>query len=311
MAVEAVGLIKRYGDIAAVDGISLSIPHGSLTAVLGPNGAGKTTTLEMLEGFRRPDAGSVRTLGVDPQRFTADQRARVGVMLQSGGVWSTARPAETIAHLASFFTDPWPVADLIERLDLGRVSRTPFRRLSGGEQQRTKLACAVVGRPRIAFLDEPTAGLDPHSKRAVWDLIEELRGHGTTILLSTHLMDEAERLADRILIIHRGRVRADGTAGDLLAGEDADEMGFVGPPRMDTSELLAALPHGYTIQESPTGRYRCRGALTPQAAATLTVWCTQRNIPQESISYRRRTLEDVFLQLTGHVDAGDTERTPA
>lgn len=305
-AVEAVGLRKHYGHTHAVEEVSLSIPRGSLTTVLGPNGAGKTTTLEMLEGFRDPDAGTVRVLGVDPRAFTSEQRARVGVMLQTGGVWSMARPVETIAHLASFYRRPWDVDDLVGRLELGSTSRTPYRRLSGGEQQRTKLACAVVGRPDVAFLDEPTAGLDPHSRRAVWALIEQMRADGTTILLSTHLMDEAERLSDHIVIINKGRVEAEGSPEALMSSTDGDEITFAGPSGLDLSELSAALATEYSVSESGRGKYVVAGPLTPQAAATVTAWCAQRSISPTTLAFRRRSLEEVFLAMTAQTEGSET-----
>lgn len=294
---ESIG--KRYGDVVAVVDISLQIPRGRITAVLGPNGAGKTTTLEICEGFRSPDRGRVTVLGADPERFDAAQRARVGIMLQSGGLWSMARPAETLRHLASFYADPQDPVDLLHRLSLDRVARTPYRRLSGGEQQRLKLACALVGRPDLLFLDEPTAGLDPHARRAVWELITAERDRGAAVVLSTHLMDEAERLADRIVIVHRGRVVAEGSPSELTAAGQTDQVILAPGVRVDTDDLLPALPVGSAIVELQPGRYVINAPVSPTLLGAVSAWCADRGIPQHAISIQRRSLEDVFLALTG------------
>ena len=207
-AVAIDGLVMRYGEKVAVDGLSLTVDRGMITAVLGPNGAGKTTTLETAEGYRRPHIGSVRVLGLDP---VADRRAllpRIGVMLQHGGAWSGVRADEMLRHVSRLHAHPLDLDALSERLGLGECGRTPYRRLSGGQQQRLGLAMAMVGRPEIAFVDEPTAGMDPAARRTTWQLLEELRAAGVTVVLTTHYMEEAERLADRIHIIDHGRLIA-------------------------------------------------------------------------------------------------------
>jgi ABC-2 type transport system ATP-binding protein len=293
---DAIG--KRYGDVVAVADVSLEIPAGRITAVLGPNGAGKTTTLEMCEGFRRPDHGAVSVFGKDPARFAAADRARVGIMLQSGGLWSTARPAETVRLLAGNYGDPRDPAELLQALSLERAARTPYRRLSGGEQQRVKLACALVGRPDLLFLDEPTAGLDPHARRAVWELIVAERDRGAAVVLSTHLMDEAERLADRIVIVHHGRVVGEGTPAELTAAEHSDQVILATGARVDTEDLAGALPAGTGIVELQPGRYAIDAAVSPTVLAVVSAWCADQGIPQHAISIQRRSLEDVFLALT-------------
>ncbi len=217
-AVEIDGLVMRYGATTAVDDLSLTVDRHTITAVLGPNGAGKTTTLETCEGFRRPQRGRVRVLGLDPHRDRARLLPRLGVMLQSGGAWGAARAEEMLRHLARLHAHPLDVAVLVERLALDECGRTPYRRLSGGQQQRLGLAMALVGRPELVFVDEPTAGMDPHARRATWDLLRELRDDGVTVVLTTHHMDEAERLADRIHIVDRGRLVASGTAAELTDG---------------------------------------------------------------------------------------------
>lgn len=205
----------RYGSKTAVDGLSLDVPSGTITAVLGPNGAGKTTTLETCEGYRRPHVGSVRVLGLDPWRDRAELMPRIGVVLQGNGAWSAARAEEMLRHLSRFYAHPQPVELLMDRLGLHECGRTPYRRLSGGQQQRLGLAMALVGRPELVFVDEPTAGLDPHARRETWGLLEELRADGVTVVLTTHYLEEAEHLADLVHIVDHGRLVRSGTPDEL------------------------------------------------------------------------------------------------
>jgi ABC-2 type transport system ATP-binding protein len=204
-----------YGDVVAVDGLDLVIERGTITSVLGPNGAGKTTTLETCEGYRRPQSGSVRVLGLDPVAQRRQLLPRIGVMLQQGGAWSGVHAMEMLRHVASLHAHPLDVDALGERLGLGPCGRTPYRRLSGGQQQRLGLAMAVVGRPELVFVDEPTAGLDPQARHTTWDLLRELRLAGVTVVLTTHYIEEAERLADSVHIIDRGRLVMSGTPAEL------------------------------------------------------------------------------------------------
>ena len=249
LAVEVVDLVKRYGDKTAVDGLCLTVPQGGLTAVLGPNGAGKTTTVETCEGYRRPDGGTVRVLGLDPWRDSATLRPRVGVMLQSGGVYPGVKAIEVLRHVASLHAHPVPVDALVERLGLGSAGRTPYRRLSGGQQQRLSLAMAVVGRPEIVFLDEPTAGLDPQARRATWDLIGDLRTDGVTVVLTTHYMDEAEKLADLVVVVDHGRVVAVGSPSELTAQGASGTLRFSAAPGLEIASLAAVLPEGADVRE--------------------------------------------------------------
>lgn len=228
-AVQITGLVKRYGARTAVDGLDLTVPAGSVTAVLGPNGAGKTTTIECCEGFRRPDAGRVRVLGLDPSRQRRALAPRIGVTLQSGGAWGAVRAMELLRYVARLYADPLDVDVLADRLGLSSAGRTPFRRLSGGQQQRLSLATAVVGRPEVVFLDEPTAGLDPHGRLDVYDLLEEVRSGGTTVVVTTHSFEEADRLADHLVIVSGGRTVAEGSPGDLVgphAGSSLERVYF-------------------------------------------------------------------------------------
>lgn len=298
-AVEVVDLVKAYAGRPAVDGLSMSVPAGAVTTVLGPNGAGKTTTLETCEGFRRPDAGHVRVLGLDPIRDAHRLRPRVGVMLQSGGIYSAARAVEMVRHVASLYATPLDVVALSSRLGLDRIGRTPYRRMSGGEQQRVKLACALVGRPELVFLDEPTAGLDPQGRADVWELVDQLRSDGVTVVLSTHLMEEAERLSDHVVVVDGGRVVAAGSPAQLTASAADEVITFRGPLHLDVAGLVGALPEGCVVAEGPPGTYRVDGSVDPQVLATVTAWCAGNGVMPRDLTVGRRTLEDVFLELTG------------
>ncbi|WP_418607822.1 ABC transporter ATP-binding protein [Georgenia sp. SUBG003] len=222
-ALRVAGLRKTYGAREVVRGLSFTAARGALTAVLGPNGAGKTTTIECCEGLRRPDGGSLEVLGLDRLQRASDAelRKRVGVMLQDGGLPLAPRARSVLTHVARLHDRPADPDRLLARLGLTDVATTPVRRLSGGQRQRLALAVALVGRPELVFLDEPSAGLDPHSRLAVWDLLRELRDGGTSIVLTTHLMSEAEELADRVVVIDAGRVVAEGSPAEL-----------VGPPEL-------------------------------------------------------------------------------
>ena len=287
-ALEVVDLVKRYGDRTALDSLSFTAARGKVTALLGPNGAGKTTTVEIAEGFRPADAGIVRVLGLGPRDRSL--RPRVGVMPQSGGGYPGLRAAELLALFASFYREPLDVPDLLDRLGLTEHARTPFRRLSGGQQQRLSLAMAVVGRPELVFLDEPTAGLDPQARRATWDLIDALRRDGVSVLLTTHLMDEAEQLADAVVVIDHGRLVAAGTVAELTAGDG--QIRFRGPVG-----LTLAL-EGATVSERPAGCYLVEGGSGPQLLAAVTAWCATEGVMVTDLR-AGRSLEDVFLDLTG------------
>jgi ABC-2 type transport system ATP-binding protein len=197
-----------------------------VTAVLGPNGAGKTTTMECAEGLRRPDSGEVRVLGADPWRASADHRACVGVMLQDGGLPGGTKPVRLLRHLAAFHHSPANVDTLVDRLGIGAFSGTTVRRLSGGQKQRVALAAALVGSPEVAFLDEPTAGLDPHARLDVWDLVRETRDSGSAVVVTTHSFEEAQRLADHIVIVNRGRVVGQGSLAELTGERSLEDVYF-------------------------------------------------------------------------------------
>ena len=299
VAVAIDGLVMSYGEVAAVDHLSLDIAPHTVSAVLGPNGAGKTTTVETCEGFRRPDAGRARVLGLDPIRDAKELRPRVGVMLQSGGAWSGVRASEMLRHIAALHAHPLNVDMLIERLGLGGCGRTPYRRLSGGQQQRLGLAMAVVGRPELVFLDEPTAGLDPQARHGTWELIEELRDSGVTVVLTTHYMDEAERLADHVHVLDHGRLVASGSPEQLTSRGAENTVRFHARAGLDLAGLTAALPQRALIEETAPGSYLIRGPVGPRTLADLTAWADRTGVMIEFLAVERRTLEDVFLDLTG------------
>jgi ABC-2 type transport system ATP-binding protein len=299
VALHARGLVKRFGRVVAVDGLDLSLARGSVLAMLGPNGAGKTTTVEMCEGFQNPDGGTVRVLGLDPLTQGEQLRARIGVMPQGGGAYPGVRAGEMLRLVAACSARPLSPEWLLDVLGLTSCARTPFKRLSGGQQQRLALACAIVGRPELAFLDEPTAGMDPQGRRLVWELIEGLRRDGVAVLLTTHLMDEAEALADQVVIVDRGHVVAEGTPASLTAHSGDQQLRFNARPGMDMAALAGALPPGYEAQEPVAGSYLVRGRMSPSVLAAVTGWCAEQGVMADDVRIARRSLEDVFLELTG------------
>ena len=294
-AVEVSDLVVRYGTVTAVDGVSLTAGAGELVALLGPNGAGKTTTVETLEGYRAPQAGTVRVLGLDPRRDHGALTRRIGVMLQRGGVYPGMRPPEAIGLFAAYYDDPDDPEQLLDRVGLRDVAGTPYRRLSGGEQQRLSLALALVGRPEVAFLDEPTAGMDPAARHTLWDVVRDLRGRGVCVLLTTHYLEEAERLADRVVIVDHGRVVAEGTPAQLMAGA-GDEVRFAAPPHVDMVTLAERVAG--RVEEVSPGEYRVGVPPSPANVAAITAWLAERDLPLADLRAGRQTLEDVFLRLT-------------
>jgi ABC-2 type transport system ATP-binding protein len=307
-AIEVRQLTIRYGEQVAVDDISLSVPPGQVLALLGPNGAGKTSTVETLEGYRRPSAGHVRVLGLDPVADHAELTTRIGVMLQQGGVYTGARPDEMLRLFASYYAAAADPGELLERVGLSDRSRSPWKTLSGGEQQRLSLALALVGRPEVAFLDEPTAGIDPSGRQLIRRVIAELRGQGVTVLLTTHDLDEAERRADQVAIIDRGRILAVGSPAELMSDRDHDEIRFGAAAGLDTAALSAHL--GTTVAEVAPGEYRVDGAPTPATIAAITAWLAERDLPLADLRAGRQRLEDVFLRLTEAATAGPARAEP-
>ncbi|MDO5029091.1 MAG: ABC transporter ATP-binding protein [Corynebacterium sp.] len=301
---------KRFGDVEAVSGLSLSLDRGRVLALLGPNGAGKTTTVEMCEGFIKPDSGQIRILGLDPVTQTTALRSRIGIMLQGGGAYPGVRVGEMLDLVASYSANPLDTDWLLQVVGLERHRKTNYRRLSGGQQQRLSLACALVGRPELVFLDEPTAGLDAQSRLAVWDLISSLRRDGVTVVLTTHLMDEAESLADDVAIIDRGNLVVAGTTEEItstgasaLQGAAAASSlkltirGGVSTDAVNRAFKQENLPH--QLRRVGGEDYSLIGEPSPRALTVLAESCETQDALITSLSKATRSLEEVFLQITG------------
>ncbi len=308
-------LVIRYGDTLAVDRLSFAAPAGQVLALLGPNGAGKTSTVEALEGFRRADQGSVRVLGLDPHDDHAAVVARVGVMLQKGGVYPMLGPAQVLSLFSRYYDDAEDPEVLLDLVGLGAVRRTPWRRLSGGEQQRLSLALAVVGKPRVLFLDEPTAGVDPEGRIVVRDLIAAQRERGVCVILTTHELGEAERLADQVVIIDHGRMLAEGSPVELASGTADGAIRFTTDSGIDLAALVEAIGSGTTAAEERPGCYRLGpplGMASPGVVATLAAWLAERNLALGDLR-TGPSLEEAYLAITGtrgKAEPGDTGRGP-
>jgi ABC-2 type transport system ATP-binding protein len=305
-AVECLDLVVRYGARRAVDGLSLSARRGQVLALLGPNGAGKTSTVETFEGYRRATGGTVRVLGLDPVSDHRRLVARMGVMLQRGGVYPVMGARRVLRLFADYYDDPEDPEALLDTVGLRAVARTPWRRLSGGEQQRLSLALAVVGRPEVVFLDEPTAGVDPEGRIAVRRLITGLRDRGACVVLTTHELTEAERIADDVVIMAAGRAVARGTVAELAAAGGEGGIRFEAPAALDLAALGAALgADAGTVTEDRPGEYRIAGEATPARLAALATWMEDRGLPLTELRAGRRSLEEVYLRVTGGEDERD------
>lgn len=301
--IEVEGLVKRYGALTAVDGLGLTVERGETLALLGPNGAGKTTTVECLEGYRRPDAGSVRVLGLDPIADARQLAPRIGIMLQEGGLYPHVRPAEVLHTFAAFHEEPEDPDALLASLGLDDVRDVRYRSLSGGQKQRLALALALIGRPEVLFLDEPTAGLDPVARRTTWELLAQRTSTGTTILLTTHLLDEAAAVADRVAIVDRGRLRLMGTPAELTAGGDGSVTVRI-EPAPDATALATHL--GVDVRPESGGRLRISALATPSLLTMLAAFLTEHGGDLADLSASGRTLEEVYLRL---VDDPELQRS--
>ncbi|HEY3000491.1 MAG TPA: ATP-binding cassette domain-containing protein [Acidimicrobiales bacterium] len=299
-AVSVESLTITYGSVRAVQDLSFGAEAGEVTCVLGPNGAGKTSTIEALEGLRRPARGRLSVLGLEPR---ADHRAlaeKMGVMLQEGGLHPGLRPLEALRHAAALYRHPLRPEDLLDRLGLAGRERRTTRQLSGGEQRRLALAVALVGRPQVAFLDEPTAGVDPQGRQVIRQVIADLRREGVTVVLTTHDLDEAERVADRVVIVDGGRLVADRTLDDLLAsGSGGDQVRFRAAPGLAVASLADHLGGGATVTETAPGEYLVAAPPTPAVVAAITAWLADRDLALADLRAGRQRLEDVYLALTG------------
>lgn len=288
------GLRKSYGAVAAVDGLDLTIEAGEVIAMLGPNGAGKTTTVEILEGYRKPDAGTVSVLGMDPQTGGRAFRERIGVVLQEAGFEEQFSPRELIRLHAGYYPHPRAVDDVISLVGLEEKADARVRTLSGGQRRRLDLALGIVGDPEMLFLDEPTTGFDPSARRKAWDLVDRLRDLGATILLTTHYLDEAEHLADRVVVIDHGRIVAQGTPEQLTASAGlATVISFRLPENVSAGDLPSI---GEDLRlVGNVVEVRTQSATTD--VNTLAAWAVGRGVELESLTLARPSLEDVYLDL--------------
>lgn len=298
-------LLKDFGPVPALDGrmlrvlngVSMRAHAGSITTLLGSNGAGKSTTLGCAQGLLKPDGGRVQLLGENPLNASAALRSRVGVMLQDGGLPPSIRPIPLLRHVASMFSAPADIDALIQRLGIDEFANTNIRRLSGGQKQRVALAAALAGNPEVVFLDEPSAGLDPQSRAAVFDLILELREAGLCIVLTTHLMEDAQKLSDYVYIIDNGANVAEGTVAELTAraagSAEIRSLEFTAVPGLSP----ATLPQHLLLGESSPGNYRVDGLASPADLAALTSWWNTENVFPTALSMQPRSLEDVFLEI--------------
>lgn len=304
---------SAVGVTEILSGVDITALPGQVTVIIGPNGAGKTTTLNCAQGLLRPSAGSVELLGRDPYRAGAELRARAGVMLQDGGLPQSVPPAVLLKHVSRLHRDPWPLQDLVERLDMGAFLSTNIRRLSGGQRQRVALAAALIGQPEVVFLDEPSAGLDPQSRQMVYRLIEELREQGRGIVLTTHLLEEAQRLADAVFILKDGVVVRHGTVAELTEDPDDGAARNGSPDQTSARRLVFASPRALTQDELDAApfavqlegaanhagaRWEVLGVGEPSDLSRLSAWWEQISLMPTEISFESRTLEDVFWEVS-------------
>lgn len=294
-AISAEGVVKRYGPVAAIDGLSLTVGRGEVFTLLGPNGAGKTTTIEILEGYRSPDRGVVRVLGLDPRRDGRTLKPLIGLMLQDGGLYPGIRVGEAVSLFASFYRNPRSSSELVAALGLSDHEDKQVRHLSGGLRQRLNLALALVGRPQLVFLDEPTAGMDPRGRASFWETVRQMKEAGVTVMLTTHLLEEAEALSDRVGIIHRGRLVALGTPGSLT-GASAGRLTLRTDPPVDVALLTEVLR--VPAQDLGAGRYTAEVPPNPELIAKLASRLAEQGVLLLELSYGSATLEQIFMELT-------------
>ncbi len=298
------GLRKSYGDLVAVDGIDLEIAEGEVLALLGPNGAGKTTTVEMIEGYRRPDAGTVRVLGMDPRTGGRALRERIGIVLQEAGFEELFTPRELLRLHAGWYPRPRAVDEVLEMVGLQDKADSRVRTLSGGQRRRLDLGLAIIGSPQMLFLDEPTTGFDPSARRRAWNLVERLRDTGATILLTTHYLDEAEHLADRLVVVDHGRVVAQGSAHDLAG---AAGLGAVISFRLPDGITAGDLP-GLGESAQVTGQVvELRTSAATADMHALSGWALERRVELAELSLTRPSLEDVYFDLIGREGNADPQ----
>ncbi len=305
--IEVRDLRKSYGTVAAVDGVSFDIEEREVVSMLGPNGAGKTTTTEILEGYRGRDSGGVSVLGFDPASGGRDYRERIGIVLQEAGFEDQFTVGELLRLQAGFYPHPRPVADVIAMIGLEEKADARVKTLSGGQRRRLDLGLGIVGNPDVLFLDEPTTGFDPSARRRAWDLVDALRDLGTTILLTTHYMDEAENLADRVIVLNHGRIVAEGTPEQLAALAGAETVVSF---RLPDETELDRLPQMGTSRRVAASTVEVRSVQPTADIHTLTEWALATDVELADLSLTRPSLEDVYLDLTDVVDEGSATGAP-
>ena len=293
MAIAVRGLHKSYGEIEAVRGIDLRVARGEVFALLGPNGAGKTTTVEILEGHRDRDAGDVEVLGHDPARNERAFKQRIGIVLQTTGVEPYLTVAETIELFRGYYPHPRPLEETLEVVGLGELRELRVRKLSGGQQRRLDVAVGLAGDPELLFLDEPTTGFDPSARRQAWEMVRNLRSLGKTVFLTTHYMDEAEQLADRVAIIVRGAIVAEGAPAGLIGRDDSTTITF--RLRPEARSVLDGIPDAVATDD---GLVTIRTTSPTSALHELIRRATERSVELDELTVSRRSLEDVYLELT-------------
>ena len=305
--------LTASGLYRAVNKVNLRVFPGEVVVLLGANGAGKTTTLACAQGLLKPTRGTVRLLGENPLQADPELRAKVGIMLQDGGLPNAMHPIPLLEHISTMYTDPYPVEELAERLGIDSFNGTTIRRLSGGQKQRVSLAAALIGRPDVLFLDEPSAGLDPQSRNVVFDIIREQRELGTAIVLTTHLIDDAQKLADYVYIIENGTTVQEGTVSELIASDGTNRLQYtLDAPTPTREQLLPAhlragveliekVPYTPARDGAPSvpGEYELVGALRPEHLAAFTSALAERYLMPISLTMEPKTLEDVFLDISG------------
>ena len=296
-AIRVEHLSKRYGERVAVADVSFDVRAGSIFALLGPNGAGKTTTVEILEGYRQRDGGSVSVLDLDPARDAARLRHRVGVMPQQGGIYPQLRPLEALRLFASFYSAPRDPEELVRAVGLEDSLGQRYRYLSGGQQQRLSLAIALIGRPELVFLDEPTTGMDPQARRSTWEMIRGLKSAGVTVVITTHLMDEAEQLADDVVIVNHGRVLVRGTPHSLMAATGGAQVRFRTNRALDVNRLQERM--GLPVRSENRSGFVIEQEPSPEVISALAVALEEQHILLSELRVGNPSLEEAFLELTG------------
>jgi len=297
-------LSKRYGEVTALQELSFEVPAGQVVTLLGPNGAGKTTTVEILEGYQAASGGSARVLGADPRHAGRAWRARVGLVLQSSSLDAQLTVREALGVDATLYPRPRPVGEVLELIDLQRQADSRIGQLSGGQRRRVDLGLAVIGRPELLFLDEPTTGLDPAARRQAWTTVEQLRAAGTTVLLTTHYLEEAERLADRVLVLAGGRLLADARPAELRARGAPTTIHFPLPPGAPVADLPVALAGAIDLAR---GELRLHTGEVTAALDALTAWAWRNGVELAGIEVGPPSLEDAYLALVGEAPATQPE----